>query len=390
MATKAKNCPSSQSKCEGNRFWMMNKVAERQAELLLYGVISQTSWYGDEVTPKEFAEELRKLGEIDKLTVRINSAGGDVFAAVAIGSQLAKLGRRVEVVGYIEGLCASAATLVACNCNRVVANPQAAYMIHLPKVGLEDYFDEKELNGFLQELRAIKETALNLYTQRTGRDKEEIEGYMDATSWWTPQQALEMGFVDEIEQQTNPPRFENRSGALFVNSVNTGIEMEQAPDFVKSALCSNAQRSFLDSEAAIGANNNKEEAMANTKDTGAQGAQASMTVEGLRTAYPALVEQIEKSAVNSERNRIKGIEDMALPGSESKAYAAKYGPEPVDAAGYAVAMMREMKKQGAEYLRNDASDAENSGTLAVLQATPPDKSDSPSMIAAVRTANGVK
>ena len=77
-------------------------------ELLLYGDISQTSWWGDEVTPKQFAEELAGLGALDEITVRINS--GDVFAVQAIGNQLEQ--HPAAVTAKIDGLCASAATIL--------------------------------------------------------------------------------------------------------------------------------------------------------------------------------------------------------------------------------------------------------------------------------------
>ena len=73
---------------ENKKFWKFCNQAGNKVELLLYGDISQTSWWGDEVTPKQFAEELAGLGALDEITVRINSGGGDVFAAQAIGNQL--------------------------------------------------------------------------------------------------------------------------------------------------------------------------------------------------------------------------------------------------------------------------------------------------------------
>ena len=72
---------------ENKKFWKFCNQAGNKVELLLYGDISQTNWWGDEVTPKQFAEELAGLGALDEITVRINS-GGDVFAAQAIGNQL--------------------------------------------------------------------------------------------------------------------------------------------------------------------------------------------------------------------------------------------------------------------------------------------------------------
>lgn len=91
------------------QFWKFQNVAGGRAELLLYGDISDSTWWGDEVTPKQFAEDLDKLGAVSEITVRINS-GGDVFAAQAIGNQLEQ--HPAAVTAKIDGLCASAATIL--------------------------------------------------------------------------------------------------------------------------------------------------------------------------------------------------------------------------------------------------------------------------------------
>ena len=93
---------------ENKKFWKFRNQAGNKVELLLYGDISQTSWWGDEVTPKQFAEELAGLGALDEITVRINS--GDVFAVQAIGNQLEQ--HPAAVTAKIDGLCASAATIL--------------------------------------------------------------------------------------------------------------------------------------------------------------------------------------------------------------------------------------------------------------------------------------
>ena len=93
---------------ENKKFWKFCNQAGNKVELLLYGDISQTSWWGDEVTPKQFAEELAGLGALDEITVRINS--GDVFAVQAIGNQLEQ--HPAAVTAKIDGLCASAATIL--------------------------------------------------------------------------------------------------------------------------------------------------------------------------------------------------------------------------------------------------------------------------------------
>ena len=96
-----------------NKFWQFRNQTDGSAELLLYGNIAgEKSWYSDDVTPKQFAEDLAALGAVSNITVRINSGGGDVFAAVEIGNLLEQ--HPANVTARIGGVCASAATIIAC------------------------------------------------------------------------------------------------------------------------------------------------------------------------------------------------------------------------------------------------------------------------------------
>lgn len=102
-------------KSTNNKFWQFRNLADddQKAELLLYGDISERSWWEDAATPKRFADDLAALGDVKEITVYINSGGGDVFAAQAIGNMLER--NAATVTAHIDGLCASAATIVACH-----------------------------------------------------------------------------------------------------------------------------------------------------------------------------------------------------------------------------------------------------------------------------------
>ena len=380
-----------------DRFWQVKNLAGKDAELILYGTISDSSWYGDEITPKQFVDDIKGLGSVDTLTVRINSGGGDVFAAQAIGAQIDSLNKAgTETVCRIDGLCASAATIIAAHCKKTVANSDALYMIHLPSVCLWNACDENDLQAYLNELQAVKDSILQLYAKKTGQDLDVLTKWMDETSWFTADEAEENGFIDEVDEDAEPALIENRSGALFVNSVNTGLYMDEAPDFVKNAL--RKQRRFSNTKKPADAPENKEEPkMAENKTTGAPAAPVITTVDALRTAYPDLCNQIEqaaaKNATNAERARIKDIEDMMIPGAEDSAYEAKYGDKPQDAAAYAIAQMKAQKAAGAKATANAAADAADSGVNGVGQAAPADKpkdNGESALLAAIRRANNVK
>lgn len=143
------------------KFWQFRNQAAGSAELLLYGDISDSSWWGDEVTPKTFADELNALGALTSLTVRINSGGGDVFAAQTIGNLLEQ--HTAQVTARIDGLCASAATIIACHCDKVVAANDSTYMIHPVRMGIFDFADAVTLQQYITvtpEINAFIEAAV--------------------------------------------------------------------------------------------------------------------------------------------------------------------------------------------------------------------------------------
>ena len=330
---------------ENKKFWKFCNQAGNKVELLLYGDISQTSWWGDEVTPKQFAEELAGLGALDEITVRINS-GGDVFAAQTIGNQLEQ--HPAAVTAKIDGLCASAATIVACHCGKVIAANDSTYMVHPVRMGAHGYYNAEELQKYIEAMNAIRESIVGLYAKKTGRDKDEVAGWMDETSWWTAAQAKENGFIDELTDEADGTVIENRDGMLFVNSVNTHLPFDKAPNFVQSSKAA---------PASCSVNNNCHKEVTNM-------ANEIKTVDDLRGAYPALVKEIEEAAANKatsdERQRIRDIEDMALSGSEALTNEAKF-TKPVSASEYAVAVMKAAKESGSAWLNAAKGDADKSG-----------------------------
>ena len=179
-----------------NKFWQFRNAADGSGELLLYGNIAgEKSWYSDDVTPKQFAEDLAGLGTVSNITVRINSGGGDVFAAVEIGNLLEQ--HPATVTARIGGVCASAATIIACHCNKVIAANDSTYMVH-PVSMYCGYANAADLQKYLEALATIKENIISLYAKKTGRSKDEVTAWMDAESWWTGPQAKENGFADEL------------------------------------------------------------------------------------------------------------------------------------------------------------------------------------------------
>ena len=322
--------------------------------------------------------EKRKAAEMDNDLRRgdlhsTNSGGGDVFAAQTIGNLLEQ--HTAQVTARIDGLCASAATIIACHCDKVVAANDSTYMIHPVRMGIFDFADAVTLQQYIGALNTIRENILNLYTKKTGREKDEVAAWMDATSWWTGEEAKTNGFVDELVDDGEKTVVENRGGLLFVNSVNMNLPFDKAPKFVQNSVAAApAASGFVNTPTPAeqpGNNSHKEDTnMANE----------IKTVDELRGAYPALVDQIEQAAAlratNAERQRIRDIEEMALPGSEQITNEAKYD-KPMSASDYAKAAMKNAKEQGAAWLNTMQQGANASGVNSVGSAPAPTGGEKP-------------
>ena len=359
------------------KFWQFRNAADGSAELLLYGNIAgEKSWYSDNVTPKQFAEELAALGAVSNITVRINSGGGDVFAAVEIGNLLEQ--HTANVTARIGGVCASAATIVASHCNKVIAANDSTYMIHPVKMGLFGYADAATLQQYIDAITTIRENIVTLYAKKTCREKDEVAGWMDATSWWTGPQAKENGFVDELTDNEEDAVVENRNGVLFVNSVSMNLPFAEAPKFLQDGLVGSSAGRPANTKPA-GQPENQQEVQNMDPEI--------KTVDDLRKAYPALVDQIEqaaaKAATNAERARIKDLEDMALTGSETLLAEAKY-EKPMSAEDFAKALVKNAKNQGATYLAQAKKDAESSGVNGVTNTPPSDQTGGDEFLAALQ------
>lgn len=171
--------------------WVRNENDESRT-LFLNGEISDETWYGDEVTPKLFKEELQS-GEGD-ITVWINSPGGDVFAAAQIYNMLMDYKGNVTV--KIDGLAASAASVIAMAGTEVQMSPVAIMMIHNPAtIAIGDSSEMKKAIDMLDE---VKESIMNAYEIKTGLSRSRISHLMDAESWFNAKKAVELGFADKL------------------------------------------------------------------------------------------------------------------------------------------------------------------------------------------------
>ena len=282
------------------------------------------------MTPQAFAADLATIPAMDDLTVRICSGGGDVWAAQAIGAMLEN--RLGTVTAQIEGICASAATIVASHCKVVKAAEDATYMIHPIKVNPNGFVDMEGLKQLMDALTVMRTNVLNQYAKKTGHTVEEVAAWMDATSWWTAAEAKENGFIDEITESNQTAKIENRNGALFVNSIAVPGTFDDAPEFVRN-------RAVVAPATTEGFVNNTDPAGKPDKNDGGNDMEFKNADE-LRNGCPDLVNE------------------------------AKYGDKACSAEQLAYRAALDAKKKGHKLLDDTEDDADTSGANSVGGAAP--------------------
>lgn len=178
------------------KFWNWIKNQDESGSemrtLFLNGEISDETWYGDEVTPRLFKDELESGS--GPISVWINSPGGDVFAAAQIYNML--MDYPYDVTVKIDGLAAFAASVIAMAGTTVEMSPVAMMMIHNPAtiaIG-----DSEEMKKAVKMLDEVKESIMNAYEIKTGLARDKISKLMDAESWFNAKKAVELGFADKI------------------------------------------------------------------------------------------------------------------------------------------------------------------------------------------------
>lgn len=185
---------------KNKRFW--NWAADESSgerTLFLNGTIAEDSWFDDDVTPAVFKDELMR-GEGD-ITVWINSPGGDCIAAAQIYNML--MDYRGDVKVKIDGIAASAASVIAMAGTSVFMSPVSMMMIHNPlTIAMGDESEMEKAIGMLSE---VKESIINAYEIRTGLSRAKLSHLMDQETWMDANKAVELGFADDILKRVDPP-----------------------------------------------------------------------------------------------------------------------------------------------------------------------------------------
>ena len=330
------------------KFWnIMKNEEESSADMILYGTIGSDEWW-DDICDKTFKEDIANLGEVENINLHITSPGGSVFAAVAIANTLKN--HKAKVTAYIDGLAASAATIITSACDVVKMPKNALFMIHNPLTWAYGNKQELEKTGIL--LDKVKDSILETYLAKAkDKTKEELSTLMDEEKWFNAEEAKEYGFIDEIVGEMEKPQ--NVNNLLIVNSL--------AFDISKF-------KNFPNSRPAVSPKNIKDE----------------MTVEKFINSYPEIYQEILNQGIISERKRIQEIEDLDVAGYDEIINTAKFN-EPIDAANLALKILNLKKLKNKNTLENIITESQ-----AIAIPVAPLKDESSGAVAGISVTNILK
>lgn len=209
------------------KFWEIINKADNTAEIRIYGdIVGRKAWYdiGPSVDPVGFADDLAKL-ENRPVTIRVNSNGGNVFAAQTIANNLRTY--KGMTTAIVDGLAASAATIIVMAARKIIMPIGSMMMIHDPMVQINEAMNEEELQRCIDMLRPVKTSLVKSYLERSNLSKDKLAAMMKATTWLTAEECLDIGFADEIQGEVKPVMNGN---VLIVNNLKRQLTDNEASE----------------------------------------------------------------------------------------------------------------------------------------------------------------
>ncbi|SDY43005.1 head maturation protease, ClpP-related [Bacillus sp. 166amftsu] len=182
--------------------------------ITIYGSIGE-SWWGESTSAKDIENALNNV-KSDTVTLRLNSGGGDVFDGIAIYNQLKN--HSAKVIVHVDGLAASAASLIAMAADELIMNTGSMLMIH--EASTFAWGTKSDIQKTLNALEGIDKSIADIYMTRFEGERSEIETMIENETWFTASEAVEIGLadkVDEEEEKTDPEEYKNNFLQMFRN-----------------------------------------------------------------------------------------------------------------------------------------------------------------------------
>lgn len=260
-------------------FFSIKNLSDNEGEIRISGEITKWAWeeFG-ETSSFIFNQQLQNLKNCKKISVKINSPGGDIAEALAIYHELKRLSQEKEVTAYIDGMACSAATLIAIAANKTVMGKGCYFMIHNPLMYM-GYSNTKEMTAAIEHLNKTKENMLDLYEEKSSLSREEIAKKMDEETFFNTQEALDAGFIDEI-------------ASYDTNIINSNIQTVCSMNIKNSKKIPKELSEILNKKTQ----------------------EATMTLKELKAQHPELINELQTELINTDtvKNAINGAVQTAI------------------------------------------------------------------------------
>ena len=353
-------CAGPQTAGTPIKFWNVASTGDDEGEITRQPV----DWWTGEpepglyIAPESFMEDLAAVKGKSNITIKINSCGGDLYTGIAIHNAIKGLtGHKVVVV---EGIAASAASVIACAGDEVQVYPGSMVMIHGVAGLLYDYYTLADLKKLQKDFDASERAIAEIYHAKTGIEVDQLRSMMTRETWMVGQEAIDNGFADTLLTDEGPDvTLSADKKVLLVAGIRHDVKgFRRIPGTIP----------IDNSIHAAPAAGNKHAAAKN--DGPKKEDNKTMTLEEMRAQHPDVVAQIEQQAAETartqERARIEAIDSIAASvGDAQLVRDAKYGETPCTAEQLALKAMQKQAALGAKHLKDAKADNDESGAAGV-------------------------
>lgn len=365
------------------------------AEIKMYGEICETrpvDWWtgeeikGDFILQDEFLEDLKRVEGCREITLRMNSGGGDAAVSILIHNRLRELADSgADLICIVDGIAMSGGSLIMCACDTVKVNPSSLVMIHKCLGIALGYYNADELRSMATRQDAYDKAQVSIYARKTGLSDTIITHMMGDVTYMTGKEAVEKGFADELIEGEGMPLAASADGGTIYAG---GRAFRLAPGmFAPDWLETKNEVSPEDGEGKAPSSEdiNSKQPDKNRAASAAAGGQEDrdMTLEELRKQYPEPVAQAEREAraagaaegaaqaIQAERERLRGIDEIAALYDDDLVAEARYGKTACDAKELAFRGAKAAAGRGQAYAANLETQASASGANSVPAAAAP-------------------
>jgi len=265
-------------------------LGNKKAEMRIYGVIGE-GWMAD-VTPEDVNRELDALEDVDEIDIMINSPGGGVFAGSAIYNSLRRHKAKKNI--YVDGICASIATVVAMAGDTINMGRTSMMMIHNP-YSPSISGGAKELRKKADDLDKLKELSIGAYMTKVNLTREELIEKMDYETWMTADEAKGFGFISHIENDVDSQMYFDKNILMCGKDISVDVSTFKN-------LNSFLEKEHIPKTKPI-EQNTKIDNLNNKGDE-------KMNFEQFKQKYPDLFKQVVQVGVTNERSRIQNLETI--------------------------------------------------------------------------------